>query len=76
MIASLDPQPLRLYNKGGDKVVRPVGGNDEGDASLTGGRWQRDTDRHQARVLRLAAASNDHRPSPIRRVREQWQICR
>jgi hypothetical protein len=41
------------------------GRKEEGDAALAGGWWQRETDRHQGRVVCLGAASNDHRPSPI-----------
>jgi hypothetical protein len=38
----------------------------ESDAAFAGGRRQRQTDRHQARFLRLGVASNDDRPSSIR----------
>src|SRR5580704_5407853 len=43
-----------------------LGRNQESDPALAGGRRQRNTDRHQVSVVRLAAASNDYRPSSIR----------
>jgi hypothetical protein len=39
--------------------------NQESDPALADGRRQGDTDRHQVSIVRLAAASNDYRPSSI-----------
>jgi hypothetical protein len=50
-----------------------LGRKKEGDAALAGGRRQRDTDRHQGRIIRLGAASNDDRPSSIRPGSHQRQ---
>ena len=75
-IASLDPQrlPLHAVRAADERCRTPSGGMQKGDPALAGGWRQRDTDRDQVPILHLAAASNDHRPSPIRPVSHQRQV--